>query len=134
MKNTTPLLATALLLVGYSLNAQTVTNTVNVLSGSSGPCPGSYQAKTGVMLNTTNGAIWVTVPAGKTSFVATYQGPTNNVPIVRSYRKHDASTLCGTNSVTRTVSASHQFRFEVFWKQTPTNAPTIATNLITWLP
>lgn len=123
--------------IATTLSAQTMTNKANVVSGSSGPCPGSYQAKTTYLRSTTDGVQFVSVPAGKTNFAATYTGVITNGPTIRVSRKHDFAVQCGASpkSWTGTVGATHQFRFEMFW--TGANPPAtgdLATVNITWLP
>lgn len=140
------LIPVALVLVGCggggglgvsSLLAQTMTNNASVVSGSSGPCPGAYQAKTTYLRNTINAAQFVSVPAGKTNFVATYTGVITNSPTIRVSRKHDFAVQCGASpkSWTGTVGATHQFRFEMFWtgSNPPTNTEPVSVTLV-WLP
>lgn len=123
--------------IGPSLvGAFEVTNVVDITSGTANPCPGPYQAKTLDMRNNADGTLYQKIPAGKTNFVATYGGPTNNIPVVFAIRKSDQACRFGTNTLTWTgaIAAGAEFKFRVYWKQTPTNAPTIATNAITWIP
>jgi hypothetical protein len=154
MKNkTTTLLSTALLLVGYSLflsgckttpsppamlsaGSLETTNKVDITAGTANPCPGAYQAKTSDMRNNADGSLYQKMPAGKTNFLAVYLGPTNNIPVVFAMRKSDLACRFGTNSLTWSgaIAANAEFKFRVYWKQSPTNAPAIATNLLIWMP
>jgi hypothetical protein len=130
------LLATIGFVICLSASALEVTNMVDITSGTANPCPGPYQAKTADMRNNSDGTLYQKIPAGKTNFVATYQGPANNIPVVVAIKKSNQDCQQGTNTLkwVGTIAANTEFKFRVYWKQAPTNAPSIATNLITWIP
>jgi hypothetical protein len=108
--------------------SQTYTNKITTTAGSSGPCPGSYQAKTSLLTNTVAPFTrWFVLPAGKTNFLCAYSGPTNNFPTVRVRRRHDFAVQCGITPFTwdttvNTLAANQQFAFEMFFLGT--NPPT----------
>lgn len=122
------------------LAVQTYTNAVFATAGSSGPCPGSYQAKTATLTNTVSNTRWFVLPAGKTNFMAVYSGPTNNFPTVRAKRKHDLAVQCGVspfvwNTTANPLSSGHQFSFEMFFLGTnPPNAGDLATLNVSAMP